>query len=55
LDLGNPDFIKLAESFGAHGLRVEKKHDFVSVMQKALANTGVTIVEVLFQYPQKVE
>lgn len=55
LDLGNPDFIKLAESFGAHGLRVEKKDDFVPVMQKALANTGVTIVEVLFQYPQKVE
>jgi len=28
LDLGNPNFIQLAESFGATGLRVEKADDF---------------------------
>ena len=55
LDLGNPNFIQLAESFGATGLRVEKADDFAWTIQRALDNTGVTIVEVLFAYPQKVE
>jgi len=55
LDLGNPNFIQLAESFGATGLRVEHKDDFAWTIQQALNNTGVTIVEVVFAYPQKVE
>jgi len=36
-------------------LRVEHKDDFASTIKKALDNTGVTIVEVVFAYPQKVE
>lgn len=55
LDLGNPNFIQLAESFGAKWLRVEHKDDFVGTMQQALDNRWVTIVEVLFAYSQKVE
>jgi len=55
LDLGNPNFVQLAESFGATGLRVEKADDFAPTIQKALDNTGVTIVEVVFAYPQKIE
>lgn len=55
MDLGNPNFIQLAESFGATGLRVEKADDFAATIQRALDNAGVTIVEVLFAYPQKVE
>lgn len=32
-----PDFVKLAESYGAQGFRVEKPQDVVPVIQKALA------------------
>jgi acetolactate synthase-1/2/3 large subunit len=32
-----PDFVKLAESYGAQGFRVEKPKDVVPVIQKALA------------------
>lgn len=36
LGFGNPDFVKLAESFGAYGFRVEKKSDFEAIFQKAI-------------------
>jgi acetolactate synthase-1/2/3 large subunit len=32
----NPDFVKLAESFGAIGLRIEKRDDVVPVLKKSL-------------------
>jgi acetolactate synthase I/II/III large subunit len=55
LDFGNPDFVKLAESFWATWLKVEKKQDFKKTVEQALWNTGVTIIEVRFEYPHDIK
>lgn len=35
LDFGNPDFVKLAESFGGKGYRVEDKNLFRAILETA--------------------
>lgn len=55
LDLPNPDFIKLAEAFGATGFKVGHPDDFISVMHKAFDTKGVSIVELPFEYPLEVD
>ncbi|HIF08745.1 MAG TPA: acetolactate synthase 3 large subunit [Sneathiellales bacterium] len=42
-----PDFVKLAEAFGATGLRVEKPGDVDDVIKKMLAAEGPVIVDVV--------
>ncbi len=41
-----PDFVKLADAFGAKGLRVEKTGDLDEVIAKMLATPGPVIVDV---------
>lgn len=55
LDLQNPDFIALAKSFWAHGYRVDTADQFTPVMQQALSQKGISIVDMAFVYPDKVE
>ena len=45
LTFGNPDFVKLAESFGATGHRVNAADELVATIQKAFAGTGVHLIE----------
>ncbi|KTD05212.1 acetolactate synthase large subunit [Fluoribacter gormanii] len=40
----NPDLIKYAESYGAHGTRVEKIEDFQSILENAFTAGGVQLV-----------
>lgn len=54
LDFDNPDFVKLAESFGAQGLLVENKEDFAEVVKQWLAYEWVSIVVTPFEYPEKI-
>lgn len=43
-----PDFVKLAESYGAHGIRVTKEQEIALALAKAKANTDApTIIEFL--------
>lgn len=42
-----PNFVALAESFGAVGFRVERKEDFASTLQKALDSKKVCIIDVV--------
>lgn len=51
LDFGEIDYIKLAESFGATGYRVEKKEDFKAILQSAMQEKGVQMIDLLFDYP----
>lgn len=51
LDLKNPDFVQLAESFGAKGFRVENPDDFETTFTEALTMKGVKIIDLPFQYP----
>ena len=55
LDLQNPDFMKLADAFGAHAMQVKKADEFADTIRNALKQEGVTLVEVAFQYPEKIE
>jgi acetolactate synthase I/II/III large subunit len=40
----NPDFVKLAESFGAIGYRVQKTEEFSKVLEKAKNSTSVPVI-----------
>jgi acetolactate synthase-1/2/3 large subunit len=43
----NPDFMKLAEAMGAHGIRITNLRDLKSGLEKMLEVKGPTIVEVI--------
>ncbi len=45
-DLTNPDFVKLAESFGAAAYRVGSPSELAKVLPRALDEKGPTIIEV---------
>jgi acetolactate synthase-1/2/3 large subunit len=41
-----PDFLKWAESYGAHGIRVTKQEDIIPALEAAKANTDApTLIE----------
>ncbi len=47
VDMGRwPDFVKLAEAYGATGMRLEDKHTLVEDMRTALATDGPVLVDV---------
>ena len=39
-----PDFVKLAEAYGAIGIRVDKKQDIEAAIDKALSSKDVPVV-----------
>lgn len=52
LSFGNPDFVKLAESFGATGHRPESATDFRTMLEKAVAGGGVHIIDLPVDYSE---
>jgi acetolactate synthase I/II/III large subunit len=42
----SPDWVKLADAFGAVGMRVEDKADVVEAMRTALATEGPVVLDV---------
>ena len=46
IDLSNPDFVALAESFGAQGLRAETPDQLRKALETGMAHDGPTIIEV---------
>ncbi len=47
---GNPDFVKYAEAFGAKGYRVESTADLPAILEEALANDTVSIIDCPVDY-----
>jgi acetolactate synthase-1/2/3 large subunit len=45
-DLVNPDFVKLAENFGAKGVRVDTPDALRREMQSGFAQDGPTLIEI---------
>ncbi len=45
-DLHNPDFVKLAEAFGAQGIRAHTPQEVSQALQQGFATPGPTIIEV---------
>jgi acetolactate synthase-1/2/3 large subunit len=52
LDYGNPDFVKYAESYGAHGYRIEKSSQLLEVMKQCHSSDGVHLIEVPVDYSE---
>jgi len=50
LDFNNPDFVKYAESFGAHGYRAESDKQFQSILDTALNSKGVHLIDLPIDY-----
>jgi acetolactate synthase-1/2/3 large subunit len=41
-----PDFVKLAEAYGAEGYRIERQADLEPVLTKALASPNTAVIDV---------
>lgn len=52
LDLGNPDFVQYAESYGAHGHRVEAADELVPLMQRCHETPGVHVIDLPVDYSE---
>ncbi len=50
LNFGNPDFVTLAKSYGAHGYRVEKNGDLEKYLKEIADKKGVHLIEVPIDY-----
>ena len=50
MDMGNPDFVKYAESYGARGHRPACAADFIPLLEKTLAEPGFDLIEVPIDY-----
>ncbi len=50
LDFGNPDFVTYAQSYGARGHRVDRTEDLLPILEKALATSGVDVIEIPMDY-----
>ena len=50
LDLGNPDFVRYAEAYGARGHRIERAEDLVPTLGSCVDTPGVHVVEVPVDY-----
>ena len=49
-----PDFVKLAESFGAKGLRAERPDELEPTLKEGLYSEGVVLIEVVVDYEEMV-
>ena len=52
LDYGNPDFVRYAESYGAHGHRVESAATFAPLVQHCLDTPGVHVIDCPVDYSE---
>ena len=54
-DLANPDFVKLAEAFGARGFRIEHAKDARGIVEQAMKVDGPVLIEVCCEPDVSVE
>ncbi|SHN70419.1 biosynthetic-type acetolactate synthase large subunit [Desulfovibrio litoralis] len=54
LEAAAPDFVKLAEAYGAEGYRVNKPEELVSTLTKAFASPNTVIVDVIVNKEENV-
>jgi acetolactate synthase-1/2/3 large subunit len=52
MDMTNPDFVKLAEAYGARGWRPNSCDEFQSMLRQALAEPGVDLIELMIDYSE---
>lgn len=50
LDYGNPDFVKYAEAYGAHGHRITSSENFTETLEKCVNSKGVHLIDCPVDY-----
>ncbi|HET9033315.1 MAG TPA: acetolactate synthase large subunit [Dokdonella sp.] len=50
MDMTNPDFVKYAESYGAHGHRPKSTEEFAPLLAKCLDTPGVHLIDLPIDY-----
>ncbi len=50
----NPDFVKIAEAYGATGVRIEKKEEVRPAIEKAMHTKGVVVMEFIVEPEENV-
>ena len=50
MDMGNPDFVAYAQSYGAHGHRPSSAAEFAPMLAKCLDTPGVHLIDVPIDY-----
>ncbi|MCC5864662.1 MAG: acetolactate synthase large subunit [Wenzhouxiangella sp.] len=55
MDFGNPDFVRYAESYGAHGHRVEATDQLDELLQTCLHSPGVHLIDCPIDYSDSQE
>ncbi len=50
MDMGNPDFVKYAESYGARGWRPKSVAEFREMLEKSLEMPGVDLIDLEIDY-----
>lgn len=55
LEYGNPDFVKYAESYGAHGHRVESADGLPALLKSCLDSPGVHLIDCPVDYSENDE
>jgi len=55
VDFGNPDFVKLAESFGARGYRIDRGEDLMPILQQALKDKAVSVIDCPVDYSENLK
>ncbi|MFC1512715.1 biosynthetic-type acetolactate synthase large subunit [bacterium] len=51
---GNPDFVKIAEAYGAHGMRITDKKDVKKAIQEALKINNVVVMDFIVEQEENV-
>ncbi|MBS3136525.1 acetolactate synthase large subunit [Candidatus Woesearchaeota archaeon] len=52
MDVGNPDFVRFAESFGAKGYKVNSASELLPLLNKAFTEKGPVIIECPISYAE---
>lgn len=55
IEFTNPDFVKFADSFGAKGYRVERTEDLMPMLQEALGDGTVSIIDCPVDYRENMK
>lgn len=51
---GQPDFVKLAEAYGAEGYRINTEEELESILPQALASPGTAVIDVVVEREENV-
>jgi acetolactate synthase-1/2/3 large subunit len=55
VDLGNPDFVKLAQSFGARGYRITDARELGPALEQAFDGPGSAVIDVPVDYSENLK